>query len=250
MYLQDLFDKWLGTDKARVILPITDPYVVHHGALGSYAVVYLPADASPQEWAAKVKALPGIEAVLTRDEAAARFELPADRLGDLLPRRPRLGGAASMRGDAAVAFGRYGDRERDELLVLDLECSAGGEGRSVERAEPVVDVGNRLAQLAGEGSEIVEDCLAVVRGHDSSIPPGVSHSRVGGPMLGGARGYLPSLPSSTIMRGSTAGMGMGAGTAIPLSQPPPFQPWPRPYTSNSARQPRDTQIALRSRPQL
>jgi phosphonoacetate hydrolase len=84
MYLQDLFDKWLGTDKARVILPITDPYVVHHGALGSYAVVYLPADASPQEWAAKVKALPGIEAVLTRDEAAARFELPADRLGDLI----------------------------------------------------------------------------------------------------------------------------------------------------------------------
>ena len=84
MYLQDLFDKWLGTDKVRVILPITDPYVVHHGALGSYAVVYLPADASPQEWAAKVKALPGIEAVLTRDEAAARFELPADRLGDLI----------------------------------------------------------------------------------------------------------------------------------------------------------------------
>ena len=84
MYLQDLFDKWLGTDKARVILPITDPYVVHHGALGSYAVVYLPSGASPQEWAAKVKALPGIEAVLTRDEAAARFELPADRLGDLI----------------------------------------------------------------------------------------------------------------------------------------------------------------------
>ena len=84
MYLQDLFDKWLGTDKARVILPITDPYVVHHGALGSYAVVYLPSGASPQEWAAKVKALPGIEAVLTRDEAAARFELPADRLGDLV----------------------------------------------------------------------------------------------------------------------------------------------------------------------
>jgi phosphonoacetate hydrolase len=84
MYLQDLFDKWLGTDKARVILPITDPYVVHHGALGSFAVVYLPAGASATEWAAKVKVLPGIEAVLTREEAAARFELPADRLGDLI----------------------------------------------------------------------------------------------------------------------------------------------------------------------
>ena len=98
MYLQDLFDKWLGTDKARVILPITDPYVVHHGALGSYAVVYLPAGASAQEWAAKVKALPGIEAVLTRDEAAARFELPADRLGDLIvvsTRHKVLGTSAS-----------------------------------------------------------------------------------------------------------------------------------------------------------
>ena len=43
IYLQDVFDGWLGKDKARVILPITDPYVVHHGALGSFAVVYLPA---------------------------------------------------------------------------------------------------------------------------------------------------------------------------------------------------------------
>ncbi|MBI3197417.1 MAG: phosphonoacetate hydrolase [Rhodospirillales bacterium] len=81
LYLQDLFDKWLGTDKARVILPITDPYVVHHGALGSFAVVYCP---NPQEWAAKLKSIPGIEAALNRDEAAKRFELPADRLGDLI----------------------------------------------------------------------------------------------------------------------------------------------------------------------
>ncbi len=43
IYLQDLFDSWLGKDKARVILPITDPYVAHHGALGSFATVYLPA---------------------------------------------------------------------------------------------------------------------------------------------------------------------------------------------------------------
>ena len=49
MYLQDVFDRWLGKDAARVILPITDPYVVHHGALGSYAVVYLPASTSATE---------------------------------------------------------------------------------------------------------------------------------------------------------------------------------------------------------
>jgi len=64
-----------------VILPITDPYVVHHGALGSYAVVYCE---RPDEWAAKLKSVSGIEAVLSKAEAAERFELPADRLGDLV----------------------------------------------------------------------------------------------------------------------------------------------------------------------
>ena len=42
IYLQDVLDGWIGAGKARVILPITDPYVVHHGALGSFATVYLP----------------------------------------------------------------------------------------------------------------------------------------------------------------------------------------------------------------
>jgi phosphonoacetate hydrolase len=84
LYLQDLFDDWLGAAKARVILPITDPYVVHHGALGSFAVVYLPENASADEMAKKLRDLPAIEAALTRQEAAARFELPADRLGDLV----------------------------------------------------------------------------------------------------------------------------------------------------------------------
>jgi phosphonoacetate hydrolase len=95
IYLQDLVDGWLGKDAARVILPITDPYVVHHGALGSFAVVYCE---RPEEMAAKIGALPGIEAALTREQAAARFELPADRLGDLVvvsTRHKVLGTSAS-----------------------------------------------------------------------------------------------------------------------------------------------------------
>lgn len=101
LYLQDLFDQWLGTAKARVILPITDPYVVHHGALGSFAVVYLPASAAVIEMAAKLKAVSGIEAVLTREEAAARFELPADRLGDLVvvSTRHKVLGTSAARHD-------------------------------------------------------------------------------------------------------------------------------------------------------
>ncbi len=83
IYLQDTIDAWIGANQARVILPITDPYVVHHGALGSFALVYLPADAQ-RAVAERIAALPGIESVLTRAEAAAQFELPADRIGDLV----------------------------------------------------------------------------------------------------------------------------------------------------------------------
>ena len=84
LYLQDTLDAWLGTATARVILPITDPYVVHHGALGSYATIYLPAEIDRAATAERLGALRGIEVVLTREQAAERFELPADRIGDLV----------------------------------------------------------------------------------------------------------------------------------------------------------------------
>ncbi len=84
LYLQDTLDAWLGAAKARVILPITDPYVVHHGALGSYATIYLPAEIDRAATAERLGALRGIEVVLTREQAAERFELPADRIGDLV----------------------------------------------------------------------------------------------------------------------------------------------------------------------
>ena len=98
IYLQDVLDGWLGAGRTRVILPITDPYVVHHGALGSYATVYLPADVDGRALAARIAAQRGIETVLMRAEAASRFELPADRIGDVVvvsSRSVALGGAAA-----------------------------------------------------------------------------------------------------------------------------------------------------------
>ena len=83
IYLQDVLDGWLGAGKARVILPITDPYVVHHGALGSFATAYLP-DGEVAGVIERLKALEGIEAALTRAEAAQRYELPAERIGEVV----------------------------------------------------------------------------------------------------------------------------------------------------------------------
>jgi phosphonoacetate hydrolase len=100
IFLQDVIDGWIGAGSARVILPITDPYVVHHGALGSFATVYLPQDAVPMV-KDKLDASFGIELVLTRAQAALRFEIPADRIGDLVivSERSVVLGSAKSRHD-------------------------------------------------------------------------------------------------------------------------------------------------------
>ena len=84
VYLQDQLDEWLGAGQARVILPITDPYVVHHGALGSFATIYLPEATKPGDVVSRLRWLPGVDVVLERIEACRRYELPEDRMGDLV----------------------------------------------------------------------------------------------------------------------------------------------------------------------
>ena len=84
IYLQTLMDEWLGTGRARVILPITDPYVVHHGALGGFATIYLPGGTDQEDVVAKLSAVDGIELAIGREDGCARFELPPDRLGDVI----------------------------------------------------------------------------------------------------------------------------------------------------------------------
>jgi phosphonoacetate hydrolase len=84
IYVQDVLDEWLGKDAARVILPITDPYVVHHGALGSFATAYLPEGADQADIMARLAKIEGIDVVLDNPAACARFELPNDRIGDIV----------------------------------------------------------------------------------------------------------------------------------------------------------------------
>ena len=84
IYVQDILDQWLGQAAARVILPITDPYVVHHGALGSFATAYLPVEVDINEITEKVFNLEGILLVINKSEAVKRFDLPSDRIGDIV----------------------------------------------------------------------------------------------------------------------------------------------------------------------
>ncbi len=83
VYLQDVLDAKFGAGKTKVILPITDPYVVHHGALGSFATVYAYGP-SIDEVMAVIGKQDGIDVVLNKAEGCARFELPEDRMGDVI----------------------------------------------------------------------------------------------------------------------------------------------------------------------
>jgi len=84
IYLQEVLDGMLDAGDARVILPITDPYVVHHGALGSFATVYLNDELDPDTVAEALRNIDGIERVYPRAEGCRIFGLPEDRLGDLI----------------------------------------------------------------------------------------------------------------------------------------------------------------------
>jgi len=125
IYLQDVLDTWLGEGKARVILPITDPYVVHHGALGSFALAYLPPLGLEEAVAERIAKLPGIETVLTRAAAAERFELPADRIGDLV---------VVSRLDTVIGT----SRDRHDLSGLDVPLRSHG-GTSEQKVPLLVN---------------------------------------------------------------------------------------------------------------
>jgi phosphonoacetate hydrolase len=83
IYLQDALDKNFGAGTTKVILPITDPYVQHHGALGSFATVYVKG-ISVEDTSVFIAKQPGIDVVLDRAQGCARFELPEDRMGDII----------------------------------------------------------------------------------------------------------------------------------------------------------------------
>ncbi len=102
-----------GADGIRVILPITDPYTVHHGALGSFASIYLPADADHDTVLDHMRGVGGIDAVHRKGEAAELYGLPADRIGDIV-----------VLADKKTALGRFA--EWHDLSGLDAPLRSHG----------------------------------------------------------------------------------------------------------------------------
>ena len=113
IFVQTLLDRWLGNGKAHVILPITDPYVVHHGALGSFATIYLKPGVDRDGLTARLSAVPGIERALSGADACAEFELPADRIGDIV-----------LLSEKGMAIGK--DPTAHDLSVLDSPLRSHG----------------------------------------------------------------------------------------------------------------------------
>ena len=103
LYLQDVLDAKFGAGKTKVILPITDPYVVHHGALGSFATVYAYGP-EVKNIMAVIAQQDGFDVGLNKQDGCARFELPEDRMGDIIvvsggPKGSRVLGTSASKHD-------------------------------------------------------------------------------------------------------------------------------------------------------
>jgi phosphonoacetate hydrolase len=145
IYLESLLVEKFGNG-FRVILPITDPYVAHHGALGSFAVVHLPTEVSARRKfniLHFLNHLPGVTEVFGRN-AAGKLELPADRLGDMvvisgrdvvLGRTPEYHDLKALEGGLRSHGGRYEEMVPfilSEPLKPEYAAKAAGDPRNFD----------------------------------------------------------------------------------------------------------------------
>ena len=84
IWLQDILDARFGPGDTKVICPITDAFVAHHGALGGFVRVWCRGKATPRQVIEAIRGLPGLEQVLDKESACRAFDLPADREGDVV----------------------------------------------------------------------------------------------------------------------------------------------------------------------
>ncbi len=135
IYVESLLTEKFG-EGIKVICPITDPYVLHHGALGSFVTVHLPENCNVGEVAAWLQSHPGITEVYQRTEAARLLELPEDRIGDLcvLSARDVVVGRTPAQHDLAALDGglrSHGGRYEEMVPLIISHPLTGGARRQV-----------------------------------------------------------------------------------------------------------------------
>jgi len=115
LYVEDMLQEKFG-DGFRVICPITDPYVKHHGALGAYVIIHVQNNTNINEIKNWLAIQPGITEVYDKETAVRVLEQPEDRIGDLvvmsgrdvvLGRRPRYHDLSALDGTLRSHGGRY-----------------------------------------------------------------------------------------------------------------------------------------------
>lgn len=124
----------------RVTCTITDPYVVHHGALGGFVVVHVEEGLDAHAVAEHARRIEGVSEVHLRAEAARLLELPADRLGDIvvlsdrghaIGRSPQDHDLSLLDGMLRTHGGRY-----EEMVPLLLSRPLAAEHRAEARRDP------------------------------------------------------------------------------------------------------------------
>lgn len=111
--------------EAQVIPIIKDRHVIHHQNLGGAAYVYLERPDTLEDARRRLEEEAGIEAVLSRQDAARTYRLHPDRIGDLM-----------LLADAQTVFGR--------LAGPRIAVGIRSHGSLHERTVPIIGCGPRL----------------------------------------------------------------------------------------------------------
>jgi len=115
LFVEDILSEKFG-DHFRVICPITDPYVKHHGALGSYVVVHISDKSIINYVKSWLQVQDGVTEVYDKATAVKLLEQPEDRIGDLVVmsgrdvvvgRRPKYHDLSALDGTLRSHGGRY-----------------------------------------------------------------------------------------------------------------------------------------------
>ncbi len=139
LFVEDILEQQFGSG-FRVICPITDPYVKHHGALGSYVVVHVDDKSRVDEVKDWLSLQPGITEVHDKKSAVRNLEQPEDRIGDLVVmsardvvvgRRPQYHDLAALDGTLRSHGGRY-----EEMVPMIISHPLNSEYRIKASGDP------------------------------------------------------------------------------------------------------------------